>query len=334
MKSPRLLLVEDDEAALFGYTRYLTKSGYTIASANCLKEAKKSIESELFDAILLDLNLPDGNGIDWIMELRTSFENIAIIVITGNGDITTAVKAMQFGADNFLIKPVQMNDLDIYLRKSLEIEEIRKRNSIYRRLSYEKKEPCFGSSKPIQKAVELATVAAASDAVTLVTGDTGTGKGVLARWIHDRSARKSEAFVELNCSTLRGDLLRSELFGHAKGSFTSAFSDKQGLIEVADGGTLFLDEIGDMDLAVQSQLLKTIEEKKYRRIGENKLRTSEFRLICATNHDLEKATKNNTFRTDLYYRICTFPIPLPPLKERKEDLKGIFLPLSITNSRL
>ena len=323
MKSPKLLLVEDDESALFGYTKYLAKSGYTIKSATCLSEAKKSVESELFDAVLLDLNLPDGNGIDWITELRSNFDNMAIIVITGSSDIPTAVKAMQFGADNFLTKPVNMDDLDISLRKSLEIEKLRNRNSAYQRLTIKKSDAYFGTSEVIKKTIELSTVAASNNTVVLLNGETGTGKGVLTRWIHDHSLRKSGTFVELNCSTLKGELLRTELFGHAKGAFTSAVKDRLGLIEAADGGTLFLDEIGDMDLEVQAQLLKTLEEKTYRRIGENKLRTSDFRLICATNHDLTEATKKGKFRSDLYYRICVFPILLPPLRDRKEDLHGL-----------
>lgn len=323
MKTPKLLLVEDDEAALFGYTKYLTKSGYTTKTAASLSEAKDAVESEIFDAVLLDLNLPDGNGIDWITELRSNFENLAIIVITGNTDIPTAVKAMQFGADNFLTKPVNMDDLDISLRKSLEVEDLRKRNSIHQRLFTQKSQAYFGNSDIIQKTLEHTTVAASNNTVVLINGETGTGKGVLARWIHEHSQRKSEAFVELNCSTLKGELLRSELFGHARGAFTSAVKDRLGLVEAADGGSLFLDEIGDMDLEVQTQLLKTLEEKTYRRIGENKLRTSDFRLICATNHDLAEATKNGKFRSDLYYRICVFPITLPPLRERKKDLAGL-----------
>ena len=323
MKTPRILIVDDEEATLFGYTRYLSKSGYSIETANCLRDAKALIASEHFDAILLDLKLPDGNGIEWISELHGSHENLAIIVITGISDIPTAVKAMKHGAYNFLAKPVNMDDLAISLKKSLEVEELRKRDSIYQRLAPQKTEPFFGNSAPIEKVMQYANVAAMNNTVVLLHGETGTGKGVLARWIHDHSARKNEAFVEVNCSSLKGELLRSELFGHAKGAFTSAIRDRPGLIEVVDGGTLFLDEIGDMDLEVQAQLLKTIEEKSYRRIGENKVRTSDFRLICATNRNLTEASGNGSFRKDLYYRICIFPISLPPLRERKSDLEGM-----------
>lgn len=323
VKKPKLLLVEDDEGALFGFTQFLIKSGYETTSATCLKDARRIIESELFDAVLLDLNLPDGNSIEWITELRTNFDNVAIIVITGNSDIRTAVRAMQFGADNFLIKPVNMEELDIFLRKSLEIEELRKRNSRYKLMNRKKIDLYFGTSTAIRNVLDLASSAAASDATVLIQGETGSGKGVLARWIHDQSQRKNKPFVELNCSTLQGDLLRSELFGHAKGAFTSAVKDRLGLVDAADEGTLFLDEIGDMGLEVQTQLLKTIEEKTYRRIGENRIRNSDFRLICATNQDLSQNVKRNTFRSDLYFRICIFPITLPPLTKRKKDIPGL-----------
>lgn len=323
MKTPKILLVDDEEATLFGFSRYLIKAGYSIDSCKCLKDAKEKTVSEHFDAVLLDLKLPDGNAMDWIAELRSAHENTAIIIITGVSDIPTAVKAIKFGAHHFLTKPVNMDELSVTLSKCIELEELRKKDSIHQRLALQKGEPYFGTSPVIQKVIQYANVAAMNHTVVLLHGETGTGKGVLARWIHDHSPRKSEAFVEVNCSSLKGELLRSELFGHAKGSFTSAIKDRAGLIEVADGGTLFLDEIGDMDIEVQTQLLKTIEEKSYRRIGENKLRTSDFRLICATNRNLTEASNNGSFRKDLYYRICIFPINLPPLRERKDDLIGL-----------
>jgi DNA-binding NtrC family response regulator len=215
-----------------------------------------------------------------------------------------------------------MDDLAASLRKSLEIGTLRKQALVQSRL-VKPDSSFFGSSKAIAEVLEHATVAAANDTVVLLLGETGTGKGVLARWIHDQSERKTEAFVEVNCSSLRGELLRSELFGHVKGSFTSSIKDREGLIEVADGGTLFLDEIGDMDVEVQAQLLKTIEERSFRRIGENHLRHSDFRLICATNRDLLKETENGRFRSDLYYRVCVFPIRMPSLRERRDDIPGL-----------
>jgi DNA-binding NtrC family response regulator len=322
MRSNKLLLVEDDEAALFGYERYLSKSGYVTRSVTSLSDGKNAILTDKFDAIVLDLKLPDGNSMDWLPEIKKEYPSLPVIVLTGSSDIPTAVKATKNGAEDFLTKPVEMADLVASLRKALEIGSLRKQAIVQSRL-VKQDEPYFGSSKAINEVLEHATVAAANDTVVLLLGETGTGKGVLARWIHNQSERKTEAFVELNCSSLKGELLRSELFGHAKGSFTSSIKDREGLIEVADGGTLFLDEIGDMDAEVQAQLLKTIEERSFRRIGENHVRKSDFRLICATNRDLLKETENGKFRSDLYYRVCVFPVRLPSLRERKDDIPGL-----------
>jgi DNA-binding NtrC family response regulator len=322
MRNTKLLLVEDDEAALFGYERYLAKSGFMTKSVTSLTDARNAVISDRFDAIVLDLKLPDGNSMDWLPDLKKEYPSLPVVVITGSSDIPTAVKATKNGAEDFLTKPVEMSDLVASLRKCLEIGSLRKQALAQNRL-VKQNNSFFGSSKAISEVMDHATVAAANDTVVLLLGETGTGKGVLARWIHDQSERKGDAFVEVNCSSLRGELLRSELFGHVKGSFTSSIKDREGLIEVADGGTLFLDEIGDMDVEVQAQLLKTIEERSFRRIGENHLRKSDFRLICATNRDLLKETENGKFRSDLYYRVCVFPVHMPSLRERKDDLPGL-----------
>jgi len=247
-------------------------------------------------------------------------------VITGGGDVPVAVKAMQLGANNFLTKPVDMNELNVYLGKSIELKGLRSKEMTRKRLDRHS-EPYFGESPAVKKALELANVAADNDGTVIIYGQTGTGKGVLAKWIHEHSSRNAGYFVEVNCSALKGDLLSNELFGHTKGAFTSAVQDQQGLLEVADGGTLFLDEIGDMDLPVQAQFLKVIEEKQYRRLGDVKLRQSNFRLIGATNQDLLSNTKNGKFRQDLYYRVNVFPIYLPTLQEMERDIEGLILHL-------
>jgi DNA-binding NtrC family response regulator len=322
MRAAKLLLIEDDESALFGYERYLAKTGFVTTSASTLKEAKSAVTADRFDAIVLDLKLPDGDSIEWIPDLKKIHPNTPVIVITGSSDIPTTVKAIKNGAENFLTKPIEMEDLKLALEKCIELGELRRRTSIQQRL-LKNDVTYFGGSKAISECLEYAKVAAENDTVVLLLGETGTGKGILARWIHNQGSREHEPFVELNCSSLKGELLRSELFGHSRGSFTSAIKDKEGLIEVADGGTLFLDEIGDMDLEVQAQLLKTIEEKSFRRIGENQVRKSDFRLMCATNRDLLKETETGGFRKDLYYRICVFPITLPPLRDRADDIPGL-----------
>ncbi len=323
MRNPKVLLIEDDETTLLGYSKYLSLKGYYIKTANSLASGRQLLAGENFDAVLLDLKLPDGCSLHLIKEISLSSESTAIIVISGISEISTAVEAMQYGAFNFLTKPVEMEALELSLRSSLQVEELKRREQIHKRLLPENPRIYFGVSPEIEKTIEYARVAALNDSVVLLLGETGTGKGVLARWIHDHSSRRNGNYVELNCSSLRGEILRSELYGHTKGAFTSAIKDRDGLIEIADGGTLFLDEIGDMDAEVQAELLKTIEERTFRRIGENKTRSSNFRLICATNRNLKMASHEGTFRSDLYYRICVFPIELPALRNRKKDLPGL-----------
>ncbi len=321
-----VLLIDDEPSVQFGFSAYLSKTGYQVQTAGSITEARNKLVHGSFDIILLDLSLPDGNGLDLIAEIRQNYPEVALVVITGRGDVPVAVKAMQLGADNFLTKPVDMNELNVYLNKSAELKGLRSKEITRKRLD-KRQEPYFGESPVIRKSMEMAEMAAGTDSTVLIHGQTGTGKGVLAKWIHEHSSRSSGFFVEVNCSALKGDLLSNELFGHAKGSFTSAHQDQQGLLEVADGGTLFLDEIGDMDLSVQAQFLKVIEEKQYRRIGEVKQRQSNFRLIGATNQDLLFHTKHGRFRLDLYYRINVFPIYLPPLTELGSDLEGLTLHL-------
>ena len=323
MTAKTILMVDDEPAVLFGYARYFAKAGYETVDAGTLAEARRSVTFRRFDAVLLDLNLPDGNGLEWIRVLREEQPEIAIIVITGQGDVPTAVEAMRLGADNFLVKPVDMDGLLMFLRKSLELSALRRSDRLMQRMKKQDEEPLFGRSPAMARVREALSLMAENDAPVLLTGETGTGKGVCARWIHVHSGRKAGPLLDLNCSTLQGDLLASELFGHAKGAFTSAHQNKQGLIEAADGGTLFLDEIGDMDLPVQAQLLKVIEEKTYRRLGETNSRQSDFRLICATNRDLSEDSKKGRFRNDLLFRINLFPIQLPPLRERPEDISEL-----------
>ena len=320
--NPKILLIEDDEGSRFGFMRYLSKAGYIVQEAACLSEARQAVLSQRFDAILLDFKLPDGNGLDWIIELRENYPDIPVIVITGHGDVPVAVEAMRRGADNFLTKPVNMEDLEVFLRKSLELGVLRRKYLANQRLE-RKDRIYFGESDAVKKMINLVSLAAKTDAPVLLLGETGAGKGVLAKWLHDNGVRSSAPFVEVNCSNLKGDLLASELFGHAKGAFTTAIQDTQGLVEVADGGTLFLDEISDMEVGVQAQFLKVIEDRQYRRVGEVKVRRSEFRLICATNRDLLEETRKGGFRKDLYFRINVLSIVIPSLRERPEDISGL-----------
>lgn len=320
--SAKILLVDDDESIQFSLSRFLNAQSYLVRAVGSLAEAKKSIAQSDFDAVLLDMKLPDGSGLEFVQELREFQPSTAIILITAFGDIALAVQAMQSGADNFLTKPVRLNELEVFLKKSIEIKNLRQKQIGNQRLKVNI-QPFFGPHPLTQKVLQLATFATRHDFTVLLNGETGTGKGILARWIHDLSPRKDKTFVEVNCASLKDDLLASELFGHARGSFTSAVQDKQGLIEVADGGTLFLDEISSMNLNIQSQLLKVIEEKSFRRVGETKVRSSDFRLVCASNRNLQQEVAEERFRNDLLFRINIFSIELPPLREIKENIPGL-----------
>ena len=319
---PNVLLVEDNAATRFGFTRYFSKEGYEIFEASNLAEATVALAARRFDIMVLDINLPDGSGIDFIRTARTSDPFIPIIVITGEGDIPLAVEAMQCGADNFLTKPVDNAALAVFMRKTLEIGILKKQQSARKRL--EKKDAFFiGENRAMQEIHDLALAAAAVDIPVLITGETGTGKGILARWIHQQGSRASNECVEVNCSGLRGEMLSREIFGNVRGAFTSADQDRKGLLDIADRGTLFLDEIGDMSIDVQAQFLKVLEDKSYRRLGDVKLLRSNFRLICATHHELGTMVSSGAFRQDLMYRINMMAIHLPPLRERMSDLPAL-----------
>jgi len=229
---------------------------------------------------------------------------------------------MQRGADNFLTKPVDNAALAEYLRKTLEIGKLKRQASARQRLE-KTDDTFFGTSDTMQEILSLARIAASSGSPVLFTGETGTGKGMLSKWIHRNCSRSKNEFVEVNCSGLRGELLAREIFGNARGAFTSADQDRKGLLDVADHGTLFLDEIGDMGMEVQAQFLKVLEDKSYRRLGDVKLFKSDFRLICATNRDIETMVKEGSFRQDLLYRINLMVIHLPPLRTRISELPDI-----------
>ncbi|MEI7817642.1 MAG: sigma-54 dependent transcriptional regulator [Desulfuromonadales bacterium] len=319
---PSILLVEDNTATRFGFVRYFSKDGYEITEAGNLAEALVELAIRRFDIMILDINLPDGNGIDFIETVRTCDPLIPIIVITGEGDIPLAVEAMQRGADNFLTKPVDNSALAILISKTLEIGVLKQQQSARKRL--EKKAGFFiGENRIMQGVHELAIAAGSSDIPVLITGETGTGKGMLARWIHQQGSRSANECVELNCSGLRGEMLSREIFGNARGAFTSADQDRKGLLDIADRGTLFLDEIGDMSIDVQAQFLKVLEDKSYRRLGDVKLLRSNFRLICATHHELDSLVSSGQFRQDLMYRINLMTIQLPPLRNRMDDLPAL-----------
>lgn len=314
-----LLIVDDEPAVRFGICKFLEGEGFSIKEAACLEEARSLLTRQTFGAILLDVRLPDGDGLDFLKEIRRQDAAVPVVMVTGHGSIAMAVEAMREGADHFLTKPVDLRELDVLLTKSIQLGSLRREN---RALKVRPKaiSPFLGESRAMRAVLPLISAACRHRSPLLIRGETGTGKGLLARYIHEHGPNAEEPFVELNCAALKGDLLESELFGHAKGAFTGAVESKEGLLERAHRGTLFLDEVGDMDLAVQAKFLKVLEEKRFRPLGKVEERISDFRLIGATHQDLEKKIADGTFRQDLYYRINTLALTLPPLRERADDL--------------
>jgi DNA-binding NtrC family response regulator len=317
-----VLVVDDDSAIRLSLRSYFGSAGHETIAVSTLGEARQTLMDRDFDAVLLDVSLPDGDGVDFLSEIRERDPSVPVIVMTGQGTIPMAVQAMRRGADHFLTKPVDLKEVEVYLSKALQIGSIRRANRALKERPAAIV-PYFGKSLAWRAIEPFIEAACKHRSPILIRGETGTGKGLLARHIHGRSLNAREPFVELNCAAFKGEFLETELFGHTKGAFTGAVEAKEGLLERAHRGTLFLDEVGDMDLTIQSKFLKVLEEKRYRPLGRVEERISDFRLICATNQDLEKRIEAGTFRKDLYFRINTLVIALPPLRERLEDLPAL-----------
>ncbi|HEY0787019.1 MAG TPA: sigma-54 dependent transcriptional regulator [Thermoanaerobaculia bacterium] len=319
MKGARILLVDDEDGVRFAIADFLAADGYHVAEASSLREARQAIRKEVPEVLLLDYQLPDGNSLDLIEELKGTLPDLPIVMLTGHGSIDLAVRAIKLGAEQFLTKPVELPALEVLVRRLVETQRQKRQLATFRPARVPL-DPFWGESDAIRRVREDAERLAGADRPILVRGETGTGKGVLARWMHERSPRAEETFVDLNCAGLSRELLDSELFGHERGAFTGAVARKKGLLEVADHGTLFLDEIGEMDPAIQPKLLKALEERRFRRLGDVRDLTSDFALIAATNRDLRASIRAGAFREDLYFRISTLTILLPPLRDRAADI--------------
>jgi DNA-binding NtrC family response regulator len=321
MAKDRILVVEDDDCLRQAVTSFLEGKGFETAAAPDCEEAEKYVRSLKPDVAVLDYNLPDGNALDLMSRLRTVDPSLPFIILTGFGSIDLAVQAVKQGAEQFLTKPADLPALTVLIQRIVENQRNRQKQIAERaRRRRDHMDPFLGESQAIRRVSELAHRVVSTDSSVLILGETGTGKGVLARWIHDNSARSAEAFVDLNCGGFTRDLLETELFGHEKGAFTGAVQTKVGLLEIAHKGTVFLDEIGDVDLQVQPKLLKVLEDKQFRRLGDTRDRRVDIRLVAATHHDLGKLVREKSFRSDLYFRISTIPLTTPPLRERIEDI--------------
>jgi DNA-binding NtrC family response regulator len=317
----RLLLVDDEADILVPMRRFFEKRGYTVQVAESVEQARKAVEDERPDAALLDFSLPDGDGLALLKQLRALDGDLPCVMLTAHGSIDLAVRAVKEGAEQFFTKPVELPALLVVLDRLIDQRRARHVAEADRsRATRSAIDPFLGESAAVRRLAGQARRVAAASVPIVVLGETGSGKGVLARWLHDHSPRAREAFVDINCAGLSKELLESELFGYQKGAFTGAVTAKPGLLEMAHRGTLFLDEIGEMDLAVQSKLLKVLEDLRFRRLGDVQDRKVDVRIIVATHRDLGRLVEEGQFREDLYYRIKTVPLTVPPLRERGDDL--------------
>jgi len=315
----RILIVEDDPGVRFGIREFLAAKGYETEEAASCEEALEAFRAAPPDVVVTDYRLPDANALQLLPRLKAIDDGVPVVILTGHASIDLAVKAIKEGAEQFLTKPVELPSLLVVLERLLEGRRNRRKQAAVRPRRGEI-DPFLGTSAAIRSLAEEARRALGTESPVLIQGETGSGKGVLARWLHQNSARREEPFVDLNCAALSRELLESELFGHEKGAFTGAVAAKQGLLEVAHRGSVFLDEIGDMDPAIQPKLLKVLEEKRFRRVGDVRDRQVDVRLIAATHQDLGTLVRERRFRSDLYFRVTTIPLRVPPLRERPEDI--------------
>ncbi len=321
MVQSRVLLVDDDPAIRFSVGDFLQTRGYVVEEAASLEEARVKLVQIRPDAMLLDHQLPDGGAVDAIGDLLELDPAVVILVLTAHGSIDLAVKAVKQGAQQFLTKPIELDALEEVLRRCLEDRRVRRKQAAEDRSSRRDIDPFLGRSDAIRRLRDDAMSALATQSPILIQGETGTGKGVLAGWLHTHGQRQDQPFVDVNCAGLSRELLDSELFGHARGAFTGAVAEKEGLLEHAHLGVLFLDEIGDMPMPIQGKVLKVLEEQRFRRLGEVRERRVDLQLIAASLRDLAQLAGEGEFRADLYYRISTIPLRVPPLRERQADLE-------------
>jgi len=319
---PKLLLIDDDQAYRKVMARELSRRGFAVTAAADGEQGLVRLRQKSYDIVLLDLRLPDIDGLTVLQRAREQGCNAEIVMITGHGTIDTAITAIRLGAYHYITKPCGLDEIEVTIQKALEHHRLRERNALLSDALAPRDVGCefVGASKAYDRILQLVDKVAPTDSTVLILGETGVGKGMVANLIHARSRRRNNPFVVVDCGLCHENLLQSELFGHEKGAFTSATRMKHGLFEVADKGTIFLDEIGDISLEIQSKLLRVLDTSTFRRLGSTVEREVSVRVIAATNKNLQKLIEMGRFRNDLYYRLSTIQIEIPPLRQRREDI--------------
>ncbi|MEK9755791.1 MAG: sigma-54 dependent transcriptional regulator [Bacteroidota bacterium] len=317
----KILIIEDEEPIRRVLIRILTdeNSKFEIFEASDGKKGLDFIKKESFDLVLCDIKMPKLDGIELLQKAKQINSTLPFIMLTGHGNIETAVDSMKLGAFDFISKPPDLNRLINSVRNALERKELEVENKILRK-KIDKKYEIIGSSDSIMEIHDIINKVAQTEARVLITGESGTGKELVAHNIHKKSNRSKSPFIEVNCAAIPSELIESELFGHLKGSFTSAVKDREGKFEAANNGTIFLDEIGDMSLAAQAKVLRALEENKIQRVGSQKDISVDVRVLAATNKDLKKEIEQGNFREDLYHRLAVIVIEVPELVKRRSDI--------------
>ncbi len=314
-----VLIVDDEKNIQTSLSRSLSIEGYRTETAGTVAAAVEALRGQAVDLVMLDVKLPDGNGLDVLQEMKVARADLPVIVMSGHGTIDMALEAIRRGAHDFIEKPLSTEKILITVANALKFAGQRRELQTLK-ARVESQWELLGDSPAMQRLKETIALAAPSKGRVLVTGESGTGKELIARAIHDRSKRADGPFIKLNCAAIPSELIESELFGHERGAFTGAHQARKGKFELAHGGTLFLDEVGDMRLDVQAKLLRALQEGEVERVGGSRPIQVDVRVVAATNKDLEAAIAEGEFREDLYYRLNVVPIQAPPLRARKEDL--------------
>jgi DNA-binding NtrC family response regulator len=322
---PRILVVDDEDIVIRSTLRILEGCGYRLTTACDAAQALREVAHTPFDLAILDVMMPGMDGVQLLRLIKESHPDTEVIMFTGLAQVTTAVNCMKLGAIDYIAKPFDPDELKLAVAHALEHRALRRENHSLKQTidARYRLDRVVGQSPAMQQVYRLIAQCAATNSTVLITGESGTGKELVARAIHYNSLRSNAPFVTVDCGSLSEQLLESELFGHARGAFSGAVARKKGMVEVAEGGTLFLDEIGNLPLAIQSKVLRVIQEHEFRAVGDTQVHSANFRLVAATNKDLATMAADGSFATDLYYRLAVFPIPLPPLRARRDDIPGL-----------